>query len=530
MDLEQRLTEHWASEVARTPVTDLGEIMDRGDALRKRRSIVVGAVPVLAIVVLAAAFLALRGDPPAGLDVDSVAAQNAAINLENRSLDWSMVPATLGWSIERVTADGFTYVLSTAPGARFEDFPDGNVPKAIYASADGQEWSAHPVEGSWVSSIAASDGLLYAVGTAPGAAAGSVTVQIGVSSDQGASFELVPLPLEENRPATYRTQIAATGGGVLALVEARTSIDPFALLPPDALNGPVEPVNTGQGIAVFPATMVETAYNTCFGSDSAECQELIDSQATYFATWEEVGIDPEEAVSGDITHRAAYWSPDGRQFEEIDDPLPDGGIQQISRVGDESVIAIDSPTGTSLHVSANGRDWRQAADGLGLGISAIGTVHDQVVMVGQSRDNSGFSVLRAPELDGPWEEVALADAIPELREAAFTWVSSATVSDSGVAFVLQIETQQGGAGNAISQLIGRLFGPQGGPETEAGQDSTVLQALLVTGNLEDWSLVPAHEAGGFIDHLWFQPDGALIAHANGRQGNQSVRWQATATP
>lgn len=531
MDLKQRLAEHWASEVAQTAITDLGEIMDRGDTLRRRRSIAAAVVPTLGIVAVAAAFFALRDDPPAGPEVDSVAAQNAALNLEHRSLDWSVVPATLGWSIERASGDGVTYVLSTAPGARFEDFPDGNVPKAIYTSADGQEWSAHPIEGSWVSSIAASDGLLYAVGTAPGATADSVTLQIGVSSDQGTSFELVPVPFEEDRPAIYSTHVAATGGGILALVEARISTDPFALLPTEALNGAVEPVNTEQGIAVFPAAMVETAYNICFGSESDECRQLIDSQATYFATWEELGIDREEVVSGEIAHRAAYWSPDGRQYEEIDHPLPDGWIQQVSRVGDESVIAIDTPTGTSLHASVDGRDWREVGEGLGLGsVTAVGAVDGEVVVVGQPPAGSGVSLMRAPGLDGPWEEVALGDAMPELREATSTWISSSTVSDSGVALVLQVESQQAGAGNAISELIGRLFGPEGAEGMETGEETRVLQALLVTGNLVDWSLVPAQEAGGFIDHLWFQPDGSLMAHVNGRQGNRPVRWQATAVP
>ena len=531
MDLKRRLAEHWASEVARTPITDLGEIMDRGDTLRKRRSIAAGAVPTLGVVVVVAVFFAFQGDPPAGPEADSVAAENAVLNLENRSLDWSVVPATLGWSIERATSDGVTYVLSTAPGTRFEEFPDGNVPKAIYASTDGQDWSVHPVEGSWVSSIAASDGLLYAVGTAPGAAADSVTLQIGVSSDQGTSFDLVPLPFEEDRPATYSTHVAATGGGILALVEARISLDPFALLPPEAMNGAVEPVSTEQGLAVFPVAMVETAYNTCFGSDGSDCQELIDSQATYFATWDELGIDPDDVFSGEISHRAAYWSPDGRQYEEIDHPLPEGWIAQVSPVGEESVIAIDTPTGTSLYASANGRDWREVGDGLDLGfITAVGAVGDQVVMVGQSSDGSDVSLMRAPGLDGPWEEIALGEVMPEIREAAFTWISSATVADSGVALVLQIESRQAGAGNAISQLIGRLFGPEGAEEMRAGEETTVLQALLVTDNLVDWSLVPAQEAGGFIDHMWFQPDGTLMAHANGSQGNRSVRWQATATP
>src|SRR5690606_31154121 len=56
MDLQQRLADHWANEVARTPVTDLGEIMDRGDTLRRRRTLVVGAVPIVVVIAAVATF------------------------------------------------------------------------------------------------------------------------------------------------------------------------------------------------------------------------------------------------------------------------------------------------------------------------------------------------------------------------------------------------------------------------------------------------------------------------------------------
>lgn len=531
MDLQQRLADHWANEVARTPVTDLGEIMDRGDTLRRRRTLVVGAVPIVVVIAAVATFLAFQGDPPQNVDVDAVAAQNRVLNLENGSLDWSVVPATLGWSVERATGDDLTYVLSTAPGARSEDFPDGNVPKAIYTSADGATWSTHPVEGSWISSIAASDGLLYAVGTAPGAAADSVTLQVGVSSDQGTSFDIIPLPFEERRPATYTTKVVSTSGGILAMVEAHISTDPWALLPPGTLNGPVEAVNTEQGIAVFPIAVVEAAYNTCLGDDTSGCQELIDSQATYFAAWEELGIGPEEIAFGQIVHREAYWSSNGRQFEEIEHPLPDGWVQHVSRVGDESVVAIDNQDGTGLYASANGRDWRQIAAAIDLGfVNAIGAVDDEVVMVGQTLDGADVSLMRAPGLDGPWEKSPLGTDLLDLPAGAFTWVDSATVSDAGVALVLQIETQRPGAGNAISDLVGRLFGPEGKDEVQAEEEATVLQAFLVTTNLADWSLISANDLGGFVDQLWFDPDGSLVAHANGSQAGRPVRWQATASP
>ena len=59
----------------------------------------------------------------------------------------------------------------------------------------GRNWSPTPF-GEWrPAGLAAADGLLYVVGTAPGAAADTQTLEVRISRDGGASFESIQLPV-----------------------------------------------------------------------------------------------------------------------------------------------------------------------------------------------------------------------------------------------------------------------------------------------------------------------------------------------
>jgi hypothetical protein len=130
------------------------------------------------------------------------------------ALDWSVGPATLGWFQQVVNDGNSIYVLSTAPGAGI-----GNpvVPKAIWSSKDGKEWTPHVLDEPWVTRIAAVDGLLYAVGTAPGAVDPSArTVQVGVSSDDGETFDISVIPASTPEGGGVPDpQIGVVGDGVV---------------------------------------------------------------------------------------------------------------------------------------------------------------------------------------------------------------------------------------------------------------------------------------------------------------------------
>lgn len=539
MDLHDRLHAHMDSEMAATRQTNLGGVMERGEVIRRRRRLVSATLPAAAVLVIVVGVLVSDGGQPAGRDVsdvEAVAASNAQLSVQQGSLDWQVQPSTLGFQQQNVTTDGVLYALSTAPGARFEDFPNGDIPDAIYASADGREWAAHPVGGSWVSAIAATDGLLYAVGTGPGAEADSVALRIEVSKDHGQTFEGTTMPLEGMQPNLVDTRVMATGDGILATASSRVSADPLSLVPSEVLEGEVEPMMVEEpegGIAVFPFEVVDAAHETCFGDEPEACAELVENEATHFFSWEELGLEEGGRFAGEISTHSAYWSEDGESFQEVEYPFPDGFVESVHTVGHRSVVSIGGPGASRLFSSADARSW-QAVDVPPLGwIQAMGEVDGKVVIVAQTPDGQMPSVFHAPDLSGPWEEISLGDLIdlPD-REGTFVWVTAATVGESGVALNLSME-QQSQAGNPIRGLLDRMTGNQSAGDPAPAEETTpqTSQVMLTSGDLTSWSAVPTSDLGPHVDSLITAPDGRLIAYASVRgDDGRPVRQQYSAQP
>lgn len=306
MDLQPRLRAHMAREIAATAIRDPGAVMQRGETIRRRRQMVMIGLPALLVVVGITGAMALsRTDDLGPADIDRVVAADAQLSVEIGSLDWEIQPATLGWSQQSVTDDEALYVLSTAPGTKWQ--PNmGEVPEAIYVSRHG-DWTANPIGGSWVNSIAASGGLLYAVGTAPGAAAETVTLQVGTSDDAGATFDVQQLPFSPAGGVTSNARIVATPGGVLATAET------------------------------LPA-----------GPDTTVAAEIEVTQAAFWSgdghTWEEVGypfgsgtVDRVFSVGDHAL--VTVWGPRGVEMLASDNgrdwrPVGDGvALEQIAAVG-----------------------------------------------------------------------------------------------------------------------------------------------------------------------------------------------------
>lgn len=540
MELHDRLHAHMDLEMAATRQTNLGGVMERGEVIRRRRRLVSATLPAAAVLVIVVGVMFFDGGPPAGRDVsnvEAVAASNAQLSVHQASLDWQVQPSTLGFQQQNVAADGILYTLSTAPGARFKDFPNGDIPKAIYTSADGLDWAAHPVGGSWVSAIAATDGLLYAVGTGPGAEADSVVLRIEVSRDQGQTFEGRTIPLEGMQPNLLNTRVMAAGDGILATASSRFSADPLSLVPPEVLEGgEVEPMMVEEpqgGIAIFPFEAVDAAHEACFGAEPEACAELVENEATHFFSWDELGLEDDGRFAGEISTHSAYWSEDGQPFQEVEYPFPDGFIEGVHSVGDRSVVAVGGAGGNQLFSSRDARSW-QALDVPSLGwIQAMGEVDGEAVIVAQSPDGQTPSIFHAPDLSGPWEEIPLSDLIdlPD-REGTFVWVTAATVGKGGVALNLSME-QQTQRGNPIRGLLDRMTGspdPEEAAPVEPVNTQTS-QVMLTSRDLTSWSAVPTSDLGPHVDSLLTAPDGRLIAYASvpGDDG-RPVRQQYSAQP
>jgi len=87
------------------------------------------------------------------------------------------------------------YVLSTAPGStwdpnEFNEF--GYRPDTIYRFDPDTGWASTEITDRWITDFAPSNGVLYVLST--GRADGSVEGAIGVSTDQGATWDWRPVP------------------------------------------------------------------------------------------------------------------------------------------------------------------------------------------------------------------------------------------------------------------------------------------------------------------------------------------------
>lgn len=524
MDIRDRLLALYQDEMARTPQPDSGAVMTRGDELKTRRRVLTMALPVAAAAMIVVGVMVFRPDAAAPPNPDGVAAANAVLSVSSGALDWERSPATLGWTQQRATSEGVIYVLSTAPGASFENFPMGNAPEAIYVSADGSNWTSHPTGGNWVHSIAASKGLLYAIGTAPGAEADSVVVQLGVSDDLGASFRTTALPAETRGPGFWDPRLAVTGEGVLAITSHTVNIDPWALLPSEALEGDVQPHIVGEGISVFPNRLMNQVDEACYMGDPETCQELIAAEATYTATWEELGLEGGPEGMNGVT-RGAFYSADGASFEEIDYPFPEGWIERSTTLGDTAVVTINGMNGSTLMASKDLKTWEPVANEVDVGyILDLGMVDGEAVLVGASGDGTRPAIYRTDDIFGSWDEVDLAGLLPQDVPGSM-WIQAAAVGSGGVAINMGGEAM-GGEGNPVMDWIGRVLPIGSDAETTGGG----INFLLVTRDLAEWTMVPSSDLGGWVDTLMYAPNGNLIAQVMGEANGRLVRNQLITTP
>lgn len=456
-DVHERLRAHMAQEVARTTISDPGGVMARGEQIRRRRQAVMVGLPAIVIVagVVGAMALPRLGDVDP-TDLDRAVAAQAHLSVEIGDLDWDVRPATLGWARETVADGDFIYVLSTAPGTTWQ--PDmGEVPRAIYASDNGLDWTANPVGGAWVNSISAREGLLYAVGTAPGAEAGTITLQVGTSSDAGGTLETQQLPYLVSAETHVNARVVATGGGILATAES-------------------------------------------YG-------------------------DP------DVTYEA-FWSEDGRSWDQVDYPFPPGSLDRTFTVGDEALVTLWTEGGTRAFASPDGRNWHPVAEDVGLvSIMAIGEIAGRSVIIGAPPQGQGVGVFTAADLNGPWEQIVLDGELDRfIGGQGHPWISSAAIGPAGVAVSLTIERPvEDGPADMVGRILDGMQRRLGG-----GQDGAAPQAfgiILVSKDLISWQAVPASDIGDWVGDLIMTPDGTLVAHGTASAGNgRSIRQQGSVEP
>ncbi len=419
---------------------------------------------------------------PAAAPTDVAAAPIATAD----DLDWYAIEAPLGHS-QRLfaTSTGMFYALSTAPG-RTVSWPP---PKAIYKSGDGENWDIIPLgDDNSADDMAAAQGKLYLIGTAPGSGNFDEPAEVVVSAsqDEGETWSTSLLPSVAGPPdgapiewSQLLTRIAASDDAVVAVVQSQFFLD-YRQLVPDEFAGDYGYHPRGDGVDVIDHRIMEQAYMTCeremeatggdFSGLSEDCRRLFEEGdesigSVAFITWEEMGLP----AGGEPVFSEMFVSGDGVTFDAVESPITAGSEVSGLFAMPDGFIAVESDRGrTTLWRSDDGRNWQQAAALPDFTwVTSVGATAGDAVVIGHGFQ--GDSMVAWEDDSGEWEIIDFDELLGAMPANGERWMSSAGVGPMGVVAVFQ----------SFDELTGR----------------EITQVALGT-SPEDWSLVPIEEITG----------------------------------
>lgn len=413
--------------------------------------------------------------------------------------EWMGGTATLASPLAIVIDGEDYYILSTAPGARWENFPNGQIPVALYHSTDAQTWEAAPmVDGFRPSRLAVHDAAVYAVSTGPGTREGTVAVRIGRSTDAGTTWDMKDLDMVAPDPVlgsfhSTRVEVVAGPVGTLAYGSVSASFDPWTLVPPEFRQGNKGPETTPTGVRVLDYEAMDRAHAECGES----CGDVFDQPGVvvYEATWEELGVDPSSLGS-----RNLFFTSDGVNYQRVDAPV--GDLQSIWAL--EDGFALRTGTG-QMWRSVDGLTWGQV-DGPPIDwIAAMGPFDGGVLAVGDEADRvNQVTIAWSPNGIDSWEPISL-EALgfpPDLS----TWSSSVQIADGRAAALVGISDK---------------FSDRG----------TQSWNLVVGTSRQDWAAVSLSSllmGDGWIDQLMIGPDRVSVTVTRYSEvGTRAMQYVAT---
>jgi hypothetical protein len=460
MNDDDRLERHLADQASALTLSpeDPAAAIRRGTRRRNRRRGAIAGVAALAVG--AATFSVIdRGEP------DPTVESNLSAEVVASPLDWTVVapPVGLGYSRATTLVGGSIYSLSTEPGPYDGE---GSFEPSLYRSDDGAGWDEVSLPaGVRTSALAAADGTLYAIGTAP-AGGGGRNLVVASSDDGAATWSSVTLPadiaaLEARHPGQVvisQPSVAATDAShLVASVVVSANPDVEALLP-----GVADP-NAGWEVTPEGVTVYELV--PCEGTQSPDCvnepsspttvvdgksgavrmagePEPMQSKVRATYTWDELGLDPElRALIGGRTY--AYASDDGATFVEAALPGDTSGWSgQVLATGDGYRLFLGgggASATTRILQSADGHTWTAAGTLAGSPQSA-GLLGGQpaVALFGE---DGGLQVV-VHRADGSWTPLDLVAAVDGADRS--TGVGEVAFGPLGVAAVVWRDGSPGG--------------------------------------------------------------------------------------
>jgi hypothetical protein len=355
MNLEDTIREALQSDAAELVPVGPGPDDARRRAHRRRRRMQAGVVSVSAVALVGAS-LAIVDSRSSGHG-PRVQAQPVT-SQPTPDLAWRSVDGTVGYDTAHfTTSDGVTYALSTAPGATQSG--SGVMPQELYATHNGIDWT-HTSLGPapWVTNLTGRDGVLYALGTAPGQRA--TTYKLSTSSDGGANWDDdTSLPVSFTPPSASVTLTPSTSAKV-ARGAHTTVVIATATYTPDisgALGGKAWIASDSGGVQIIDAQACKLAREG--GIDGAATSgDSPCTKATETKPWSDFGISDPAALH----QQAAVVRDDGGSWQTV--PLASGPgtwVQDVAATSNGFLMAeSDASVGKvseRLLSSPDGRAW-----------------------------------------------------------------------------------------------------------------------------------------------------------------------------
>jgi hypothetical protein len=345
-------------------------------------------------------------------------------------LAFRLVPGTVSGSSGHFTSNaGLTYELSTAPG---EAADPENPGQALYSSTDGEHWSTVDQGKPWIADLAERDGVLYAVGTAPGAA-GGLDYRLATSHDGGKGWSNAALPFDVSAPdasvslsSSAGVQIARGASETVALLSAAFWPDLDALVAARVPhNADATTRQTADGFDIVDMSECSSARQLKAGANpaviaaakrglKAECENppVIGS-----ISWSDIGL----TGAADLSKQQLLVSSDGSHWDSVTAPAT-GYVRDLVADGNGFVLLAQNKGGangsTVLH-STDAREWTATSVPQGLDVRAIAAGR----MIGI--DSAG-GVQTSTDGGATWHTTSVAAQLPDGAEAA-----TATSSDAG---------------------------------------------------------------------------------------------------
>ena len=419
-------------------------VQRRGRHRRNRGRTIVAVGAVTCVAGLGVSVIHRQGPQ----DHSVAVAANSGTGTPPPTLAFRVVNGTVGYTSEHfTTAGGVTYALSTAPGVAGQPSPTGAEQQAIYRTTDGEHWTSANQSGGAISDLSERAGVLYAVGTAPGAASiADVRYRIATSHDDGQDWANTDLPFDLSTPSAnvpisrYSSVLIASGQReTVALLSENFTPDLTALMAArtsNPKNAYTEMTADGYVIHDISGCMADkrglrSVVTTAIGAPVGAPANCTNPPVIGTISWADVGISGPAALN----RQEMLVSTDGSHWDSVTAPgvgsvsdlvAYDGGFLLLAN--NEVPVAgsqATRPTSTLLR-SSDAQHWTPVSTPAGLNVEAI--AGDRVVGV----DASG-AVQTSTDGGTTWNAADLAAQLPAGSPAAS--VSSTDVGPLGFAVV-----------------------------------------------------------------------------------------------